>query len=120
MLIDAHNHLGPDIPLLGDCRMAHELVGTMDRAGVAMALVQQHVRDTGYIHLLEAGFGQVVPPSRAHPTRLFGCALVHPLLEDLLALARKGLPRRLPSRENLAWGRLSANTIADGRGHDAL
>ena len=91
MLIDAHNHLGPDIPLLGDCRMAHELVETMDRAGVAMALVQQHVRDTGYIHLLEAGFGQVVAAVASYPTRLFGCALVHPLLEDSLALARKGL-----------------------------
>jgi predicted TIM-barrel fold metal-dependent hydrolase len=91
MLIDAHNHLGPDIPLLGDCRAGYELVETMDRAGVAMALVQQHVRDTGYIHLLEAGLGHVAAAVATHPTRLFGCALVHPLVEDSLVLARKAL-----------------------------
>lgn len=91
MLIDAHNHLGPDIPLLGDCRAGPELVETMDRTGVAMALVQQHVRNSGYIHLLEAGLRHVAAAVSSYPTRLFGCALVHPLLEESLVLARKAL-----------------------------
>jgi uncharacterized protein len=91
MLIDAHNHLGPDIPGLGDRREADELIRTMDRAGVELALVQQHVRDSGDIELLKAGLDHVTTAVGRHPDRLFGCALVHPLLPDSLALARHAL-----------------------------
>jgi uncharacterized protein len=94
MLIDAHNHLGPDIPGLGDCREADELIHTMDRAGVTLALVQQHVRDSGYIELLEAGLEHVATAVERHPQRLFGCVLVHPLLPESLGLARRALAGR--------------------------
>ena len=93
MLIDAHNHLGPDIPGLGDCRTAQELIDSMDRSGVMLALVQQHVRDAGYIERLGAGLNYVSAAVERHPERLFGCVLVHPLNDQSLALARSALER---------------------------
>jgi predicted TIM-barrel fold metal-dependent hydrolase len=93
VLIDAHNHLGPDIPLLGDCRAPEELIETMDRTGVAKALVQQHVRHVGEADDLRAGLDFVAAAVRDHATRLFGCVLVHPLHAGSLALARVALAR---------------------------
>jgi predicted TIM-barrel fold metal-dependent hydrolase len=89
--IDAHNHLGPDIPGLNDCRTAEALLATMDRAEVARALVQQHVRHVGSPHDLEVGLAYITDAVRRYPARLFGCVLVHPFLDDTLGMARSAL-----------------------------
>jgi uncharacterized protein len=107
VLIDSHNHLGPDIPGLGDCRRPEELIETMDRTGVAQALVQQHVRHVGYIDDLREGLDFISTSIESHPTRLFGSVLVHPLIEDSLALARTALER----------GRFRAVKIWPGAGY---
>jgi uncharacterized protein len=65
----------------------------MDRVGVAQALVQQHVRHVGYIDDLRVGLDFISTAVESHATRLFGCVLVHPLVEDSLALARTALER---------------------------
>jgi uncharacterized protein len=91
MLIDAHNHLGPRMPFFSTFREADELLSTMDRAGVEKALVQQHVSDLGYMQALVEGLDYISQAVGEHPDRLFGCALVHPLVEDSLVLATKAL-----------------------------
>lgn len=91
MLIDAHNHLGPRMPFLSSFRKADELLATMDRAGVAKALVQQHVSDLGYMEALAEGLDYIALAVSEHPDRLFGCALVHPLIDESLVLANKAL-----------------------------
>jgi predicted TIM-barrel fold metal-dependent hydrolase len=91
MLIDAHNHLGPRMPFLSTFRKADELLNTMDKAGVEKALVQQHVSDLGYMETLIEGLEYISRAVGEHPDRLFGCALVHPLVEDSLILAKKAL-----------------------------
>jgi predicted TIM-barrel fold metal-dependent hydrolase len=91
VIIDAHNHLGPDTPGLGDCRTPEALLATMDRAGVERALVQQHVRHGGYLNDLREGLEHVAAAVARYPDRLFGCVLVHPFIAESLALARAAL-----------------------------
>ena len=91
MIVDAHNHLGPDMPGLGDCRSPEALLATMDRAGVARALVQQHVRHVGYVRDLKDGLEHVIAAVERYPDRLFGCVLIHPFSEESLDLARAAL-----------------------------
>lgn len=91
MTIDAHNHLGPDIPGLGHCRPPEALLTTMDQAGISQALVQQHVRHAGYLSDLEQGLAYIADAVQRFPTRLFGCVLVHPFAGASLAMARSAL-----------------------------
>jgi uncharacterized protein len=93
VLIDAHNHIGPDTPGLGDCRTPEEVIETMDKIGVVQALVQQHVCHVGYLENLRAGLDYVGAAVERFPTRLFGCVLVHPLVAESLVLARRALER---------------------------
>jgi uncharacterized protein len=91
VIIDAHNHLGPDVPGLGSCRAPEELLATMESANVTQALVQQHVRHVGYRHDLEQGLEYVADAVHRHLGQLFGCVLVHPFSEYSLTIARAAL-----------------------------